>query len=103
MKKLILPFIIGTATWIGIGLAIALYLNHKPAKTVTLYLPDAGHGAQPFCLSNRSTSDIQIPHGPLILPSQTITANVTPDFQWGFSNPAASTDRGDVDCFVIAY
>ena len=28
MKKLILPFIIGTATWIGIGLAIALYSNH---------------------------------------------------------------------------
>ena len=75
----------------------------KPAKTVTLYLPDAGRGAQPFCLSNRSTSDIHIPHGPLILPGQTITTNVGKNYQWNFSNPVASTDRGDVDCFVIAH
>ena len=88
------------ATVLALGCMLAM---HKPAKTVTLYLPDAGRGAQPFCLSNRSTSDIHIPHGPLILPGQTITANVGKDYQWNFSNPVASTDRGDVDCFVIAY
>jgi hypothetical protein len=78
-----------------------LVVMRKPIEPVTFYLPDAAQGSQPFCLSNRSKSDIQIPSGPVILPGQTVNASVTHDYEWGFSNPVPSTDRGDVDCFVV--
>lgn len=69
--------------------------------TITVFLPDAGHGSQPLCISNRTHTDLSIPHGPTIRPAQMVTASVERDYQWGFSPAEPATDRQDVDCLVV--
>ncbi len=71
-------------------------------QSITVYLPDAVQGSQPFCLSNRASSDVILPHGATVHPGQMVRASVVSDFQWGFTNPEPATDRQDVDCFVVA-
>lgn len=72
------------------------------AHPVTFYLPDAQQDSQPFCLSNRSDADINLPDGQKVHPGQMVRASVVVDFQWGFGYPEPATKRADVDCFVIA-
>jgi len=76
-------------------------VNWHPTKTITVYLPDAGQGSGPLCISNRTQSDLQVPRGPTLKPGESVTASVVRDFQWGFAVPQKSSDRADVDCFVI--
>lgn len=83
-------------------LALALSGCAVNRKAVTVYLPDAAQDSQPFCLSNRTSGDVQIPHGATIHPGQMVRAAVVKDFQWGFTLPETSTDREDVDCFVVS-
>jgi hypothetical protein len=71
-------------------------------STVTVYMPDAGLGSQPLCISNRGTRPVMISHGPTLAVGQSVTASVVTDFQWGFTTPAPASDRADVDCVVIA-
>lgn len=71
-------------------------------QTVTFNLPDAVQGSQPFCISDRGSSDVQIPHGATLHPGQMVRASVVTDFEWGFTDPEPATERQDVDCFVVA-
>lgn len=89
MKRLILLTVLGAA---GCG----------SKQSITVYLPDAAQGSEPFCISDRGSSDVRIPHGATIHPGQMIRASVVKDFEWGFTNPEPATDRQDVDCFVVA-
>jgi hypothetical protein len=85
---------------LSIGLVLAIDAGH-PTTTLTVFLPVAGQGSQPLCISNRTKTDLQIPHGPTIHPGKMITATVERDFEWGFPPAEPSTDRQDVDCVVI--
>ena len=53
------------AMFIGSAFATLLIFAAERPGTQTFYLPDAHQDSQPFCLSNRSQSDIQIPDGRL--------------------------------------
>jgi hypothetical protein len=77
--------------------------QHDIHDPITVYMPDARQESQPLCISNRSTMHaVQIPNGPKLATGQSVTASVVTDFQWGFTLPAPSSDRADVDCVVIA-
>jgi hypothetical protein len=90
--------VVGIFLALSIGCTLAL---SRPSTTLTVFMPDARQGTQPLCISNRSTSDLEIPHGPTIKPGQSITASVVRDFQWSFAAPQTATVRADVDCLVI--
>ncbi len=98
MKILAYLLLAGSALALDI-LVLKVGLGNHP---ITVYLPDAVQGSQPFCLSNRANSDVILPHGATVHPGQMVRASVVSDFQWGFTNPEPATDRQDVDCFVVA-
>jgi len=72
-----------------------------PKTPITIYLPDAAQGSQPLCISNRASFPVKIANGPTLKTGQAVNASVVRDFAWGFTNPATTTDRTDVDCYVI--
>jgi hypothetical protein len=71
-------------------------------STVTVYMPDAGEGSSPLCITNRGARPLTISNGPTLATGQSVTASVVTDFQWGFTNPVMASDRTDMDCIVIA-
>jgi hypothetical protein len=86
-------------------LASFLFLVGTIAELTTkhthLYLPDAVQGSQPFCVSNRTRNDLTVGKDFVLRPNYTVNVAVARDYQWGFDTPQPSTDRTDVNCFVI--
>ena len=73
----------------------------RPTQTVTVFMPTPSQASDSLCISNRTQSDIEIPHGANLKPGESVTASAVNEVQWEFSAPKDTSDRADVDCLVI--